>query len=58
MEKARQILLEGRFYVGVAESLPLPDYSVDVVLSTASFHHWTDQAADVREIARVLRSEG
>ena len=58
IEKARQLLPEARFYVGRAESLPLPDDSVDVVLSTSSFHHWVDQAAGVREIARVLREDG
>ena len=58
VEKARHMLPEARFYVGMAESLPLPDYSVDVVLSTASFYHWADQAAGVREIARVLRLDG
>jgi ubiquinone/menaquinone biosynthesis C-methylase UbiE len=36
IEKARQLLPEARLYVGMAESLPLPDDSVDVVLSTSS----------------------
>jgi len=43
---------------GLAEELPLPDASVDLALSTMSFHHWRDQAAGVREIARVLRPGG
>jgi ubiquinone/menaquinone biosynthesis C-methylase UbiE len=47
-----------RFYVGQAESLPLPDASVDLVLSTMSFHHWMDQAQGVRQVARVLRPGG
>jgi len=47
-----------RFYVGQAESLPLPDASVDLVLSTMSFHHWTDQAQGVCQVARVLRPDG
>ncbi len=42
----------------MAEALPLPDASVDLALSTTSFHHWHDQAAGIREIARVLRPEG
>ena len=46
------------FQVGFAEALPLPDASVDVALSTISFHHWQDHAAGVREVARVLRPGG
>ena len=42
------------FHVGLAELLPLPDASVDLALSTTSFHHWRDQAAGVREVARVV----
>ena len=37
-----------RFYVGQAESLPLPDASIDLALSTMSFHHWANQAQGVR----------
>ncbi|HLI09213.1 MAG TPA: class I SAM-dependent methyltransferase [Ktedonobacteraceae bacterium] len=46
------------FYTGMAETLPLQDASVDLALSTISFHHWQDQAAGVRAIARVLRPGG
>jgi ubiquinone/menaquinone biosynthesis C-methylase UbiE len=41
-----------------AEHLPLEDKSVDLVTSTISFHHWSDQAQDVREAVRVLRRGG
>ena len=58
VEIARQLTPGATFYVGMAEALPLPDASVDVALSTISFHHWKDQAAGVREVARVLRPEG
>jgi ubiquinone/menaquinone biosynthesis C-methylase UbiE len=58
VEVARQLTPNATFYVGMAEALPLPDASVDVALSTMSFHHWKDQAAGVREVARVLRPEG
>ena len=46
------------FFTSMAESLPLQDNSVDLALSTTSFHHWQDQAAGIREIARVLRPGG
>jgi ubiquinone/menaquinone biosynthesis C-methylase UbiE len=46
------------FTVGAAETLPAPDASVDLALSTASFHHWQDQAAGLRQVARVLRPGG
>jgi ubiquinone/menaquinone biosynthesis C-methylase UbiE len=44
--------------MGSGEALPLEDASVDLALSTISFHHWRDQAAGVREVARVLRPGG
>jgi len=43
-----------RFVVGTAEELPVPDASVDLVISTTSFDHWQDQAAGLAECARVL----
>jgi ubiquinone/menaquinone biosynthesis C-methylase UbiE len=55
---ARQLTPGATLARGLAEALPLPDASVDLALSTLSFHHWHDQAAGVREIARVLRPRG
>jgi ubiquinone/menaquinone biosynthesis C-methylase UbiE len=55
---ARRLTPEAEFHVAGAESLPLPDAVADVVLSTISFHHWGDQAAGLREVARVLRPGG
>src|SRR5215469_13357998 len=52
---ARQLTSEARFFIGSAEALPLEDSSVDLALSTISFHHWHDQPAGLREVARVLR---
>jgi ubiquinone/menaquinone biosynthesis C-methylase UbiE len=42
------------FSVGVAENLPYPDESFDLVVSTTSFDHWEDQSAGLGECARVL----
>jgi ubiquinone/menaquinone biosynthesis C-methylase UbiE len=58
LEVARQLTPEAHFSTGSGEALPLEDASVDLALSTISFHHWHDQAAGVREVARVLRPGG
>ncbi|MGB8344992.1 MAG: methyltransferase domain-containing protein [Ktedonobacteraceae bacterium] len=55
---AQRLTLAATFHTGMAEALPLPDVSVDLALSTISFHHWQNQAAGIREIARVLRPGG
>jgi ubiquinone/menaquinone biosynthesis C-methylase UbiE len=46
------------FTAGVAEQLPYPDASIDLVVSSTSFDHWSDQYAGLRECARVLRAGG
>jgi ubiquinone/menaquinone biosynthesis C-methylase UbiE len=46
------------FSEGVAENLPCPDESFDLVVSSTSFDHWEDQAAGLGECARVLASSG
>ncbi len=58
IEVAQRRLPDGTFYNGAAEHLPLPDASVDVAISTISFHHWQDQKQGVREVARVLQPGG
>ena len=58
IEMAKRLTPNATFFTGMAEALPLPDASVDLALSTTSFHHWQDQAASIREIARVLRPGG
>jgi ubiquinone/menaquinone biosynthesis C-methylase UbiE len=47
-----------RFIQGAAEDLPLPDASVDLVVSTTSFDHWQNQGAGLAECARVLAPRG
>jgi SAM-dependent methyltransferase len=46
------------FVVGDVASLPFPDGSFDVVVSTLSMHHWADPMAGLAEIGRVLRPGG
>ena len=58
MDVAQRLTPGATIYRGVAESLPLPDASVELVFSTMSSHHWRDPAVGMREVARVLRSSG
>ncbi|MBO0767794.1 MAG: methyltransferase domain-containing protein [Solirubrobacterales bacterium] len=41
--------------LGVAESLPLVDDSVDAALGVLTMHHWTDLSAGLSELRRVAR---
>jgi ubiquinone/menaquinone biosynthesis C-methylase UbiE len=43
---------------GDAQSIPFPDGSLDLVISTFSLHHWSAPVAVFDEIARVLRPGG
>jgi SAM-dependent methyltransferase len=47
-----------RFLVGDGARLPVPDESVDVVVSTLSLHHWADPPSVLTEIDRVLAPGG
>jgi ubiquinone/menaquinone biosynthesis C-methylase UbiE len=58
IEMAQRLTPNATFFPCAAEALPLQDASVDLALSTMSFHHWQDQATGLREIARVLRPGG
>jgi ubiquinone/menaquinone biosynthesis C-methylase UbiE len=47
-----------QFAVAVAEDIPQPDKSFDLIVSTTSFTHWTDQHRGLSECARVLAPGG
>jgi ubiquinone/menaquinone biosynthesis C-methylase UbiE len=46
------------FTVADLGELALPDNSVDLIVSTASMHHWTDVRAVIASLDRVLRPDG
>lgn len=56
--KSKENDLRLRFLNGVAEELPFPDASFDLVVSTTSFDHWQDQGEGLAECARVLAPNG
>jgi ubiquinone/menaquinone biosynthesis C-methylase UbiE len=58
VKKAREMMPDSAFIVSSAESIPLPDTSADLIFSTTSFHHWSDQGQALREIRRILRPGG
>ena len=57
VQKAKASGLAGRVIpiVGQAESNPLPDVSVDLVVSRGSIYFWSDPPRGLREAYRILR---
>ncbi len=47
-----------RFSIGAAEHLAEPDDRFDLVVSTTSFDHWSDQQAGLGECFRTIRPGG
>ena len=61
IEHARSVLPAGsriNFQQSTAEQLPFPDAQFDLVFSTMTFHHWSDQRKGIAEVARVLTPAG
>jgi ubiquinone/menaquinone biosynthesis C-methylase UbiE len=58
--RAEQVNLASRVQFTAADlaDLPLPDDSVDLIVSTASLHHWADAGAVIASLGRVLRPGG
>ncbi len=46
------------FQQAMAEELPFPNASFDLVFSTMTFHHWSNQTKGIAEVARVLTPGG
>jgi SAM-dependent methyltransferase len=57
LKNARQKGLQDKLVavVGVAEDLPFPDDSVDLLISRGSIFFWDDPARGLQEVYRVLR---
>ena len=58
VEVCRQRLPEGVFETGVAENLPFPTGSFDLVTCMGSLEHFLDQPRALREMVRVARPSG
>jgi len=46
------------FREATAERLPFQDAQLDLVFSTMTFHHWSNQRAGIAEVARILKPGG
>ena len=59
-ENARESGVEEHvsFRLGDVVNVPVPDGSLDLVVSTLSLHHWSNPTAVLNEIARILRPGG
>jgi ubiquinone/menaquinone biosynthesis C-methylase UbiE len=59
-ESAQRAGLEDQvdFRLGNVEEIPFPDRSLDLVISTASLHHWSEPVKVLNEIDRVLKPGG
>jgi ubiquinone/menaquinone biosynthesis C-methylase UbiE len=63
LERARRTaaaegLANLEFAIGDAQSLPFPDASVDIAVTSYSAHHFADPARSIGEMARVVRPGG
>lgn len=58
LDRAREAAPWAALVQGSAESLPFPDESFDIVMSTDVIHHVQDRSAFFREAARALRPGG
>lgn len=59
LEKAkRECDHVGMLLLGDGERLPWPDHTFDYAVNLGSLEHFVDPAAAVREMSRVLRSDG
>jgi len=58
IEVARRLTPRAALHVARAEHLPFAAETFDAVATSVSLHHWPDQAAGLREAARVLRPGG
>jgi ubiquinone/menaquinone biosynthesis C-methylase UbiE len=58
VEQAKRFTPGASIEVATAESIPVPDASIELALTSLSFHHWTDGNRGILEIFRVLQPGG
>lgn len=59
VKRARRLAADNlQFHVANSASLPEASGSTDVALTSESLHHWSDPAAGLRDMRRILKPEG
>jgi ubiquinone/menaquinone biosynthesis C-methylase UbiE len=58
ISEATRLTPKGIFRVGFAEEIIMTDESMDISVSSLSFHHWSDQQKGLYEIVRILKPGG
>lgn len=55
---AQELHPEFNFFAASAQTMPFPDEAFDLMICSASFHHFPNPAAFLTEAKRVLRPDG
>lgn len=58
IEKAKNIIPNGSFEITDNVSLPFPEKTFDVVISSLTLHHMPNPINSIREMERVLKNNG
>lgn len=58
IEKAKGLIPKGIFEITDNVSLPFPDKTFDVVISSLTLHHMSDPINSIKEMGRVVKDDG
>ncbi|HTE48586.1 MAG TPA: class I SAM-dependent methyltransferase [Candidatus Paceibacterota bacterium] len=58
IEKAKKLIPKGFFEITDNASLPFPDQTFDIVISSFTLHHMANPISSIKEMARVVKNGG